>query len=276
MQAQPFYWETRSVLTQFINAFDGIIIKRYDKNRIPQSRLAVRYVYSPKQRVIFDLVNKAQNITLPVVAVSITGISRDTTRVFNKLNGFTLPRAADPSRKDNLATISYKTPVPVNIAVNVSFITRYQSDMDQIISNFVPYNNPYIIISWKMPDAIAASGSNTGFPIAQEIRSEVEWSGNIALQYPTDINANTQYHIIGDTSFTIKSWLFQDQQNDLGNIYYIDANFHNIRDITTFSDLSSIYTGGPILSAGIYSTTETVSISGFPQVTNLDFIDFTI
>jgi hypothetical protein len=33
-----------------------------------------------------------------------------------------------------------------------SIITNYQSDMDQILSNFVPYSNPYIVICWKIPE----------------------------------------------------------------------------------------------------------------------------
>ena len=43
-------------------------------------------------------------------------------------------------------------PVPVNLEVSMSILARYMQDVDQIVSNFVPYNNPYIILSWKVPD----------------------------------------------------------------------------------------------------------------------------
>ena len=53
-------------------------------------------------------------------------------------------------------------------------MTKFQTDMDQILSNFIPYNNPYIILSWKVPTDLSPSG----FAIPQEIRSEVLWSGS--------------------------------------------------------------------------------------------------
>jgi hypothetical protein len=138
--------------------------------------------------------------------------------------------------------------------------------MDQIISNFVPYNNPYIIISWKVPQDLAAEGLS---PL-QEIRSEVLWDGNIALSYPTDINASDKYRIVGDTTFIIKGWLFQASKDSVGNIFYIDANFYNSRIISNYETLSSLdYAASP--SGDIISMTETVSVSGFPQITNIDY-----
>ena len=44
-------------------------------------------------------------------------------------------------------------PVPVNLEVSMSILARYMEDVDQIISNFAPYNNPYIILSWPVPKA---------------------------------------------------------------------------------------------------------------------------
>ena len=141
MQNFTFHWEVRDLLTQFLQAFDGAIVKRHDSNRDTGSTIGVRYVYAPKQRVLHDLINKAQHITLPVVAFWITNIGRDSSRVFNKIEGQYRASNGSTSPK-NLQ------PVPVNIDIAVSILTRLQSDMDQILSNFVPYNDPYFIISW--------------------------------------------------------------------------------------------------------------------------------
>jgi hypothetical protein len=90
---------------------------------------------------MYDLVNKAQNLTVPVVAVNITSVSRDENRVFNKLNGFYFSKGtSDTSAKSKSTFVA--SPIPVNIGINMSILTKFQSDMDQIISNFVPYNNP--------------------------------------------------------------------------------------------------------------------------------------
>jgi len=136
--------------------------------------------------------------------------------------------------------------------------------MDQIISNFVPYNNPYIILSWTLPEALVPNG----FTTPQEIRSEVLWDGNISLTYPTDIQASEKYKVVADTTFIIKGWLFPAVRNDVGNIYYINNNFHNVSMVTSVAELTAQSYTFP-LSSGLTSTMETVSISGQPQVSNV-------
>lgn len=264
MRKQTFHFEVKDVLTQFIAAFDDIVIKRYDKDRNPVNDVHVRYVYSPKQRVIYDLVNKAQNLTVPVVAISINNISRDESRVFNKIEGFYYSRGLDYKTSQPTA-INYKSPVPVNIDISMSILTKYQSDMDQILSNFIPYNNPYIILSWKVPEDLV----NTGFTIPQEIRSEVLWNGNIALNYPTDINASEKYKVSGDTSFTIKSWLFPAAKSDAKTIFYIDSNFYNTKRVTIYSDLSGDTFMYPV-STGLIDDQEIITVNGYPQITGAE------
>lgn len=200
---------------------------------------------------MYDIVNKAQNLTLPVVTVSIAGISRDTTRVFNKLDSI-----YNPLSETNNTNIMM--PVPVNIDVNMSILTRYQQDMDQILSNFVPYNNPYIILSWREP-------SNSTSQVV-EIRSEVLWSGSISLTEPTDLAYSDKIRVVGDTSFTIKGWLFKSQNDIAGKIYFIDASFIPVgrRFILNEEDYSSLF--------DTLSTTtdiETISLSAIPTQSNI-------
>jgi hypothetical protein len=250
MKAQAYHFEIKDLITQFVAAFDNIVIRRYNADRSVDSQVHVRYVYSPKQRVMFDLVNKAQNITVPVVSVSISSINRSAERVFNKIHGFYYGQYATSSAH-------VRTPVPVDISVNVSILAKFQTDMDQILSNFVPYNNPYIIISWKVP-------SDFGLPTDLEIRSEVLWSGSVTMSYPTELNATDKYKITADTSFTIKGWLFPDTSNAVGNIYYVNSNFFNEASITDYDSLSGQTWTYPT-SAGVYNELETVAISGNPD-----------
>jgi hypothetical protein len=266
VKSQTFHWEVRDLLTQFITAFDDIIIKRYDKNRVPQNNVQVRYVYAPKQRVLYDLVNLAQNITVPVVSVSIGSIARDEARVFNKINGYYFSSGTSDTTGGK-TSIHYNSPVPVNITINMSIMSKFQTDMDQILSNFIPYNNPYIILSWKVPLDL----SSQGFAIPQEIRSEVLWSGSVNLNYPTDISANEKYKIVGDTSFTIKGWLFPATQDPAGNIFYIDSNFNAVDVLTSVNQLTATnfgYTSDPNITTEV----ETISTYGYPQIyTNVTY-----
>lgn len=265
MKNQTFHFEIKDLVTQFVAAFDNIIIKRFDKNRVAQNKVQVRYVYAPKQRVLYDLVNKAQNITVPVVAVNINSVSRDETRVFNKLAGFYVSRGSG-ELDTQINSQFYRTPVPVNVQINMSVITKFQTDMDQILSNFIPYNNPYIIISWKVPGDIISTA------VPQEIRSEVLWDGGITLSYPTDINANEKYRIVGDTAFTIKGWLFPYVQNPVGNIYYAKTNFHVSSEITTYEELSGTSISYP-LSTGLIDETESFLLSGNADITRITWIN---
>ena len=57
--------------------FDSIVIGRYNKNREQKDRIFVRYLYAPKQRVLYDIINKAKTITLPVVTINVASITRD-------------------------------------------------------------------------------------------------------------------------------------------------------------------------------------------------------
>ena len=165
MKTQYYGFEIKDIMKQFVSAFNSIVINRYNKDREVQDRIQANFIYSPKERVIHDLVNKNQHIKLPVVAVSMTGVSRDNERVFNKIPGFYISKAPSVSG-GYVDTNHFPTPIPVNISVSMDILTRFQTDMDQILSNFIPYNNPYIIISWKVP-------SSQNLASNLEIRSEV-------------------------------------------------------------------------------------------------------
>lgn len=224
MKKQPFYFEIKDIITQFISAFDDIVISRHNRDRGEEHKLNVRYVYAPKQRVVHDIINKAKHIKLPVVAVSINSVSRDPTRVFNKIAGSHHPRIDEFAGHDITNTTDFlKPPVPINIGVSMSIMTRYQSDMDQIISNFVPYTNPYVIISWTTPEGVLQQ--------PQEIRSQVLWDGSVNITYPTELDASSQYRVSADVAFTIKGWLFKDQADPSGQIFKVTSNFTPILDI---------------------------------------------
>lgn len=213
MKNYTFNFEVQTLLEQFVAAFGNIVIKRYDNTKTvqsPTSGIPISFVYAPKQRV-YDVLNTPApgGMTVPAVAVSLGSIQRDNTRVSNKITGFSVPFVETNGEFSN----QILQPVPVNIGVNMHIVTKFQADMDQILSNFIPYCDPYIVISWKLP-----------FANNYELRSEVLWSGQVNLTYPDNLAANAPFRLVADTSFTIKGWLFKDQQNPVGNIYTINEN----------------------------------------------------
>ena len=191
---------------------DDVVISRYNKSRSVVDKIQVRYLYAPKQRVVFDIINKGQNLTIPAVAVNVTSVSRDEGRVFNKIFG-----NYDVIEQQQTSRFT-PAPIPINIGMNMSIITKFQTDMDQILSNFAVYSNPYIVISWKVPSTFTSE--------TVELRSEVLWSGDISLDYPLELQQNTTARITADTSFTIKGWLWPTSNTLSGsNIFTIDSHF---------------------------------------------------
>ena len=252
MYNKGFHFEIHDLLTQFVAAMDDVVISRYDKNREEKEQLKVRYVHAPVQRVLLDIINKSQNITVPVIAVNVTSIDRDETRVFNKIEGFYDVATGGVSK----TTPRVPMPVPINLGVAVTILTNYQSDMDQILSNFVPYSNPYLIISWKIPFEF-------GLPELSEIRSEVLWSGSISLEQPIELQASDKPRFQSTTNFTIKGWLFPSAaKNQYKNIYFIDANFHLTNRVKLDYDLY------PTLATDL-TEMDTISISAAPLLTNI-------
>ena len=269
MKSRAFSWEIKDIITQFIAAFDDVVIGRYNSARQEQDRIEVGYVYQPKRRVIHDLQNRAQGLKLPMGAIVINSIQRNSERAFNKIEGFTYPGIRD---EYNPGSNSVKIPpvVPIDISLTLSLITTYQTDMDQIISNFAAYTNPYIMISWKVPEEF-------GLPSTMPINTKVEWDGNISIEYPKDINYSSRSVITADANFNIQGWLFKDTNvAPIKNIFFIDGNFYNNRilsagnflgydDYATLSGYDYEYSEGQISITDI----DVASVSGSPTLTNV-------
>ena len=51
------------MVTQFIAAFDDVVIGRYNKERDEQDQINVRYIYAPKERVMYDIINENKTLT---------------------------------------------------------------------------------------------------------------------------------------------------------------------------------------------------------------------
>lgn len=252
MKNYTYHFEIKDLLTQFAAAFDDVVIKRYNKNRVAEQTLSVRYVLAPKERVMYDIVNKAHNLTLPVVAMNVSSISRDNNRVFNKLDRIY-------NFQDEKSSTNMQMPVPINIEVSVSILSRYMQDMDQILSNFIPYSNPYFIISYKEP---SVTQDNI------EVRTDVNWNGSINMTSPTDTTFSDKFRIIADTAFTIKGWLFKDINSMTPPIIKISYNGINAPSNFNFESLDD---GKNYKTVNNTLTANTAfnNLSGAPRLTDL-------
>ncbi len=269
MKNYTYHFEIKDLVTQFCAAFDDVVIKRYNEQREAKSSIEVRYLFVPKEKVLFDIVNPAQNITLPVIAINVTSVNRDPSRVFNKISGFDIPALRNDEHPGKI-TNHVGMPVPVNVGISMSIIASYHKDIEQIISNFIPYSNPYIVISWEIPNAFNAAQP-------QEIRSHVNWDGNITYNYPIDQSSSDKPRLIAETNFVIEGWLFpKAPDNPNKNIFFVNSNFH----VSNFAKSNKIigYDQYYALSGATYTyptstnlvnELEVVSVSAAPEITNL-------
>ena len=252
MVRYSYHHEQLDLLMLFTSAFDDCLLYRYDANtRLPKSKIDVRYIHGPKQKVIYDIVSKQKNLTLPVVSIEQTNLARDTDRIMHKNQNIYRPTSNNSGK--------IPMPVPVTMNLKISIIAKYKEDIDQIVQNFVTVANPYFVVSWKVPSAFKLD-------FIDELRTQIEWDGSISYSTPSNMAAEDKYRITGDTSFTIKGWLFQSTDNSEALIYEINTNF-------IASDLTSrilSYDDYPSLS-GAYAENEMISVSAYPQFTNLYF-----
>lgn len=251
MNNYTYNFEIEDTLKLFVSAFDDAFIYRHDDERERHSKIGVRYVFGPKQRVLHDIVNKEKHVTLPVVAIDQTNLERDPSRIINKDQ-----YAYRPNGNDGVSKIP--TPVPIKMSLDVTMIAKYKSDIDQIVTNFAAYANPYFVVTWNTPKEFSEVYRDA-------INLKIHWSGDVSLDTPTSLAANDKYRITATTTFVVEGWLFPADERTVGTIYTVNTDFKNLPLITDFDDITS----DDLDEVSTWdSETETVSVSARPDHTN--------
>ena len=213
MRQQAFHFELRDNTLALANALNDIIIKRFKDNSRTEveKEVNVRFVYGQKNRILYDIINAAKATTLPVVALDLKGFSHDSQRIFNKNSEFYDPVIEG----DHCAR--YLTPTPIKLNFGVTIITRYRTDLEQIASNFIPFFNPYIVVSLKVPEKF-------NLQLDQEIRSKIKWDGSFNIEYPDPVDSNNKQLFTATTNFEMEGWLFKPEEPPAKPIYSIDVS----------------------------------------------------
>jgi len=246
LKTYTFHNEFKILIAQVLNALGDLVIRRLSEldDKSYTDKLDVGLKWSPKQRIIYDMVNLNQHIQLPTMCLNTASISYDRDRTFNKIAGFTV------SEQILSGGGRFPQPLPVKLVLPFSILGRYQRDIDQILTCIFANFFPYIIISYKHPD------------LDTEVRCRVEWDGYTNMSYPIDIPATTHYRIGADSSFTVYGWIYRNSNNPFGIIHKID---------TTFTAVSNIIDDFPTLQAMESPiTTDYFTISGRPQLHSIN------
>ena len=115
----------------FMDVFNDIVIDRRDNQDTIQKTIKVPCIYGARSRMLKALENRGNTLRLPLIAVSIVGFTRDESRahsvnIFKQLN------------VDGHFDIRNMIGNPININFQVSILTKYQEDLDQILVRIAP------------------------------------------------------------------------------------------------------------------------------------------
>lgn len=189
MKQSSYNKEIRIATAQLLDVFNDITIEKEENNSVIKSIL-VPCVYGARSRILKSAENRNKTLKPPIVVLSITNISKDTSRVHSVNDNLYIDM-------DSLADLKNKIAVPMNITYELSILTKYQDDMDQILSNFIIHFNPDIYVIWNHPLMPTST-----------LKSQVVWDGNLNIEYLNEITEDRQWRIIGTGSFVYKTWFF--------------------------------------------------------------------
>lgn len=204
-----YNFEIETILQQFIAIIDNAMVMRYSVDKESGERsldevIKPGYILGTKQRVMLDIINKAKNYELPVVIISISGISFNKDRIAAKNQLITI--------NTPLADSSYARPTPVTIKIEVTIMTKYMTDLYQIYGKLATQFQPAITYSWFVPQVMNANWS--------ELRNKIVWDGELNLDIRTEAKNSDEDKFTGKMSFSIDGWLFPTMNKCAEGIIY--------------------------------------------------------
>lgn len=190
MKFRSYNAELKTATSLFMNCFSNIKISRFDKDFNSAKDIVVPLVYGTRSRALKELENVNKTLKPPLLAVVKENISQDSQRM-NETYSYKI------NMPDGHDILTKMRAVPINIEFTLSGIAIYEDDLDQIISNFIPFFKPDIFVSWKHPRY-----KN------MEIKSQIVWDCRVNYQSPIDISEKDHEFYQFETTFTFKTWFF--------------------------------------------------------------------
>lgn len=193
MKVESYNKEILHATAMFMDAFNDITIKRTSGKSIK-----VKLLNGRRSRIFKSLENPGRTpIKPPLIAVVRTGLERDSERVAD-LNRYLLKTTGSD------INYNYYTPNPINLTFQLTVVTKTQSDMDRILSNFIPFCNQSFFVNTPHPKIPG-----------QVIKHEVIWTGSITEIDNSEVDFESAELITAETEFTFKTWMWAGTENKL-------------------------------------------------------------
>ena len=210
----------------FSKLFRNITINReLPNNTVEKCKVAL--VMGNRSRILKAFENAQENpqFTLPMISITRTGLNRDSTRLSNLHNEV-------KHSTDEIINYDLYTPNPINIDYKVTIYTKYISDLDMILSNFMIFFNSDIYVS-----SIHPKYTDLRYNSQIVMGDSINESRNEAL-------SNTNLDLItAEISFVFKTYLFGGNQRVSSKPYSYERPITSITEITCIDH----ETGEPII-----------------------------
>jgi len=261
MLGHYFYHEIlRKTIVAFGTVFNDIQIKHKKNDATDFSILTVPIAYGPVQKFLARLeqvpdLKKRVAITLPRMSFEMTGITYDPSRKSSTLQTF---KSVDNT--DGKLTKTFM-PVPYNIHIRLSILSKLNEDALQIVEQILPYFQPHFTLTI---DLVKEIGEKRDIPmilerIAMDDQYEGDYTERRALIYTLDFTAKT--YIFGSAGNNKES-LIKNAQVD----YYSSTDRPNatrqlryVADVRAIKDYNS--DGTTVISQDISSDVTQFEVS---------------
>lgn len=209
--------ETKLAIAAMLSVFNNIVISRFDKNGNEIKKITVPCRYASESKIVKSIRNKDKALQLPIIAISRTGQERDMDRVCDLHKTFFTqgklyshsqimdPKLSKGQREQRYYSYDFRRdqPQPINISFSVKIWAAYEEDLNQILSNFIPFFRPYIVVSSYHP-----------YNKLEIIRNKIIWDGNIDNELPEDLDSGAPEEWKATVNFTYQTWFWFGSDKD--------------------------------------------------------------
>lgn len=171
--------------------------------QIMQKEIEIPCIFGDRNIILKSLENERGAIKLPLYILTSKGISVDTKReadlhldiFYQQDQSFSkLPQDHPLYRPYNLKK---RRGLPITIQYNLTMITKYKEDLDQMCTNWMVHWRPDIYVKWWHP-------RNKVEPL----QSQILWGQSIDIEANDDFDITRRFKWQANTNFTFKSWIF--------------------------------------------------------------------
>ena len=201
-----FYNEIfRSVIIGFGSMFNGIEIEHKNESDNTVSTLRVPLAYGPTQKFLARIeqqanLNKGTQMSLPRMSFEFTDLQYDPTRKSTQTQQFVVKNSTGSEIKKGYV------PVPYNMTIQLSIMTKLNDDMLQIVEQILPYFQP----TYNLPINFLGD-----FKEKRDIPIQLE---GISMEDDYEGNYETRRALVYTLTFTAKTFLFGPLSDVSGDI----------------------------------------------------------